>query len=72
MWRVSSLFSAPRRWLVPLANAASSKARLVIDFDPGGDTCPVKGMPGGITVMVWFMPIVQLSNKRKSGSVPSR
>ncbi|QKF49090.1 hypothetical protein FX982_00001 [Pseudomonas graminis] len=61
MWRVSSLFNAPRKWLVPLARAARSSARLVMDFEPGGDTWPVSGTPGGMTVMVWFMPMVQLS-----------
>jgi hypothetical protein len=44
---VSSLFSAPSIWLVPFASAAINKARLVIDFDPGGATEPRSGRRGG-------------------------
>ena len=61
---VSSLFSAPVRRLVPLASAASSSARLVIDFEPGGITRPVSGRPGALIVKPFArasMPVVQLS-----------
>ena len=40
---VSLLFSAPVSRLVPFASAASSSARLVIDFEPGGVTRPTNG-----------------------------
>ena len=50
MSRVSSLFSAPVRWLVPRASPASSRARLVMLFDPGGATRPRSGPAGGTTV----------------------
>ena len=45
---VSLLLSAPDKWLVPWAKAASSKARLVMDFEPGGDTRPVSLWEGGV------------------------
>jgi len=37
---VSSLFSAPLIWLWPLASAAISNTRLVIDFEPGRAILP--------------------------------
>ncbi len=48
--RVSSLFSAPVRRLVPRARPASNSARLVMLFDPGGDTRPRRGPVGGTIV----------------------
>ncbi|MNP12701.1 hypothetical protein D3C76_1049480 [compost metagenome] len=53
MCRVSSLFSAPVRRLVPVASAASSKARLVMDLEPGGVTFPRKASACAITVTVF-------------------
>ncbi|MNY10833.1 hypothetical protein D3C86_1438320 [compost metagenome] len=53
MCRVSSLFNAPVRRLVPRASAASSKARLVMDLEPGGVTFPRKAPWGTITVTVF-------------------
>ncbi len=37
--------------LVPRARAASSRARLVMDFEPGGTTRPRKGAVGGMIVV---------------------
>ena len=48
--RVSSLFSAPVSRLVPRARPASRSARLVMLFDPGGDTRPRSASAGGTTV----------------------
>ena len=45
---VSLLLSAPVSRLVPFASAASSSARLVIDFEPGGVTRPTSGWSGGV------------------------
>ncbi len=50
MWRVSSLLSTPVRRLVPFESAASSRARLVIDFEPGGATRPRRPRCGGTIV----------------------
>jgi hypothetical protein len=47
---VSLLFSAPVSRLVPDARAATKRARLVMDFEPGGLTRPVSGRPGGTMV----------------------
>ncbi|MNL38691.1 hypothetical protein D3C87_1609220 [compost metagenome] len=47
MSTVSLLLSAPVSRLVPLASAASSRARLVMDLLPGGETRPTSGRLGG-------------------------
>ena len=47
---VSLLLSAPDSWLVPLAKAASSSARLVMDLEPGGDTRPISLWVGGVII----------------------
>src|SRR5262245_10896182 len=49
--RVSSLSSAPSSLLVPLANAAQTKARFVMLFDPGGRMRPQTGALAGAIVM---------------------
>ena len=46
---VSSLLNAPVNRVVPDARAASSKARLVIDFEPGSRRFPLIGPAEGKT-----------------------
>jgi hypothetical protein len=53
MRAVSSLFSAPVRRLVPFASAASSRARLVIDFEPGRASRPLSGWEIGVSLTAW-------------------
>ncbi len=56
MRAVSSLFSAPLIRLVPLASAASSRTRLVIDLEPGRTILPLSGRPGGVMRTVFRAP----------------
>src|SRR5262249_35900232 len=52
---VSLLLSAPEIALRPFASAASSSARLVIDFDPGGVTRPRNGRSVGVMLRAAVM-----------------
>ena len=49
MASVSSDASAPRNVVSPSASAAHTIARLVIDFDPGGDATASMGPSKGST-----------------------